>query len=615
MKWIIFCVFIFTISFSSYAQKTLVDSIKTTSTYGNQAELGEIFRRTGITFKNHGEYTKAERCYQESLKIYTDLKDSIGIGNVLNNLGLLFFTKSDNTPALEYYYKSVKLNERINNASGLTKNYLNLGDFFFYQKDFGQALKYYYRCRDALKRANNKYILASIHLGIGNILSDSDYQNRDLEIAQEEYLSALIIYQQLEDSLNVSRVYNNLGMINLKQKKYNKALDYFTNGLLIKEELNDKKGKLIAYLNIGKTLEEQEIYDQSLVNYEKGKVLAESLSDAENYLYIISNIVNVYMELGKVDSAATLFEEYNLLRDSVYTEEKSRQLTELQTQYETEKTTNELEKQKNATEEKAALNRVLLIVITSIFVLSITVVVLFLQRQKALKHLRTKEDELHRQEVSRLQKDQDIQSLRAMMDGQELERKRIAEDLHDRLGAKLSAIKLFHESSYTDTNKFDKVDEMLNETIIETREIAHNLAPSVLTKYGLIQALQDLLETLQSTNKIVVQFSHTNMEERLPVSIETALYYIVQELVTNTLRHSEADMLTISLSCHEGGMFNLCYEDNGKGFDPAGLPKDSMGLRNMRTRLAPFSGQLSIDAAPNHGATFIIDIALDQVKV
>jgi signal transduction histidine kinase len=615
MKWILCCAIGLIVNVSSPAQNAFIDSIEVASSYDGPKELGEIFRRKGIAFKNKGAYAKAAQCYNESLRIYTDLDDSASIGNVLNNLGLLYFTRSDNTQALAYYYESVSVNEKAGNNSGLINNYLNLGNFFYYQEDFSQSLKYFFLCKEHLANSRNLKMLALIHTGIGNILSHKDYEQKNIINAQEEYLSALILYQEVKDSLSVSRIYNNLGIISYTQGKYTEAINYHTKGLLTKEKLNDLKGMSISYLNIGNALKEQQRYQESLANYEKGKAIAEQLRDGVNYLHIISNIVNVHMALGNVEEAALLFQEYNVLNDSIYTEEKSRQLTELQTAYETEKTAKELEQQKIATEEKTALNRVLSFVIISLFGLVIMVVVLFLQRQKAKKHLRAKEDELHRQEVWRLQKDQDIQSLQAMMNGQEQERKRIAEDLHDRLGAKLSAIKLFHESSHTDTSKFDKVDEMLNETIIETREIAHNLAPSVLTKYGLLQALQDLLETLQSTKKLEVQFSHTNLEERLPASIETALYYIVQELVTNTLRHSEADMISISLLCHEDGMLNLCYEDNGKGFDPAGLPEDSMGLRNMKTRLAPFFGKLSIDAAPNHGATFIIDIALDQVKV
>jgi signal transduction histidine kinase len=603
------------ISNFSHAQDTLIYRIKEAYSNENQKELGEVYRKKGIKYKNKGQYSNAEKCYYESLRIYTALNDSSNVGNVLNNLGLLFFTKYDNNAALEYYYRSVKINEECKNSIGLTKNYLNLGNFFFSQKDFSLALDYYYQCREELVDINNGYLLASTHLGIGNIFSHRDYDQKQLVKAQSEYLSALHIYKQLEDSLSLSKVYNNLGTISFDQKKYVDAFNYFNQGLFIKEQINDQKGVMVTYLNMGSALEKQKDFSQSLKFYKRGKGIAKEISDAEDYLHIIYNMVNVYMELGKADSAATLFAEYNELRDSVFNEEKSRQLTELQTQYETEKTTKELELQKIATQEKTSLNRILFIVLFSLGLLSVAVIVLFLQRQKVIKKLRNKEDELHKQEVTRLQKEQDIQSLHAMMEGQQQERQRIAEDLHDRLGAKLSAIKLFHESSRADINKFDKVDEMLNETIIETREIAHNLAPSVLTKYGLVQALQDLLETLQSTNKIQTQFSSTNLNKRLPEGVETALYYIVQELVTNTLRHSGADSLSISMSCHDDGLLNLCYEDNGKGFDPSSLPKDSMGLRNMRTRLAPFAGILSIDAVPNHGATFIIDISLLELSV
>jgi len=612
MKWYLVPVFIFTISHSNNAQKALVDSIRQVSTYNSREELAEIFRQNGIAFKNVGAYNKAEQCYNESLAISKELGDSTSIGTVLNSLALFYAKSGENADALKFFYRAIEVNKRIHNRKGLTNNYLNLGNFFFLQKNFGQSLKYFFLCKEQLEKGNSR-TLASIHVGIGNILTDDDYEFNNREIAQDEYSSALVIYQQLGDSLNTSKVYNNLGRISYLKGKYDDAIDYYNKGIIIKENLKDRKGILIACLNIGNALHKRKEYAESLTYYKRGKQIAEELKDAVNYLHIISNIVNVHIALGDVDLANQLFEEYNELRDSVFNEEKSRQLSELQTLYETEKTAQELSLQKTATAEKAAQNRILVIVVISLTLLAIAVVVLFLQRQRAVKHLRVKEEELHKQEVSRLQKEQDIQSLHAMMEGQDQERKRIAEDLHDRLGAKLSAIKAFHESEQSTGNKFKKVDEMLNETISETREIAHNLAPSALTKYGLVQALKELLDTLQATNKLSTQFSFTNLEQRLPEAIETALYYIVQELITNTLRHSEADSMSITLALHEDGGLNLCYEDNGKGFDMASLPKDSMGLRNMRTRLAPFSGLLSIDSSPNHGVTFIIDISLQEL--
>lgn len=614
MKWF-FCLVTIVSYNCGFSQKGLVDSVKMGSIYENRAQLAEILRKEGIRYKNNGDYNVAEEFYQASLEESMAIGDSIGIATALNSFGLFYSKKGENSKALKLFYRAIDINKKINYQRGLVFNYLNLGNFFYYQNNFGQSLEFYYLCREQLVNKNDQSTLASIHIGIGNILSDADYSNNNLQKARNEYLSALVIYNQLTDTLNISKVYVNLGVIASSQKKYDEAIEYYLKGLRIKQTRNDHKGIIIACLNIGNALQEKKDYTQSLEYYNRGKKIAQEISDGENYFHILSNLVNVYMELGKADSAAILFEEYDALQDSIYDEEKSRQLSELQTQYETEKTSEELRQQKSATEEKEAQNRILTIVVILLTALAVAVVVLYIQRQKAVRHLRDREEELHKKELSRVQKEQDIQSLQSMMEGQQQERKRIAEDLHDRLGAKLSAIKLFHESSHSDTNKFDKVDEMLNETIIETREIAHNLAPSVLTKYGLVQALQDLLDTIHSTNKIKAQFSHTNLEQRLPEAIETALYYIVQELVTNTLRHGEAELLSINLVYHDDGTLNLCYEDNGKGFDPASLPKDSMGLRNMRTRLAPFSGKLSIDSTPDHGVTFIIDISLSQLSI
>ena len=236
---------------------------------------------------------------------------------------------------------------------------------------------------------------------------------------------------------------------------------------------------------------------------------------------------------------------------------------------------------------------------------------LFTQRQRIRGKLRDKEDQLHKQELARMEREKEIAALNAMMQGQEEGRKRIAEDLHDRLGAKLSAIKLFHESARTRDERTRKVGQLLDETIHETREIAHNLASGILTQLGLVPALEDFVNTMGATDKMDMQLSTTNLGERLPKELENALYHIVQELVTNTFRHANASAVSIQLIRHSSKALTVVYEDNGKGFDvDTPIPMNGMGLGNVRARLSLFSGKLVIDSAPGSGSTFLIDIPL-----
>lgn len=605
MKWLFFFLIIPTLFLSSYiySQQTLIDS-------SNQANLGELFRQKGIALKNQGEYNKAEEQYNVSLNIYNNLGDSIGIANVLNNLALVFSRKNENTKALEYYYKAIDLNQRIKYKKGLIKNYLNLGNFFFYQNDFDQSLEYFYLCKELLENNENSKMLALILTGIGNILSNNDYKYSNLNKAQKEYISALIIYEQLNDSLNISRIYNNLGAINFSRQKYNDAINYYIKGLSIKQKLNDQRGILVTYLNIGNALKKTEEYAQSLVYYEKGKVLAEELKDGRHYLSLLSNIVNVNMALGNIEQTTKLFDEYRELRDSIFNEEKSRQLSELQTLYETGQKEHELEKQILVNKQQTKQNQRLFwlsVILTGVILAAL---ILYYQRQKVRKHLRDKEDQLHHQELSRLEKEQEINLLNSLMKGQEEERKRIAEDLHDRLGAKLSAIKLFYESfRNTNDKRFQKIKQLLDETINETREIAHNLASATLTQFGLKLALRDFVDTIHASNKIEAHFSCTNFTARLPKKTEQALYYVIQELVTNTLRHADASSLSIQLTKYDNDTLSIVYEDNGKGFDVAKVKESGMGIKNIKARLSHVNASLTIDSNIGSGATFLMVVS------
>ncbi|MDH5476407.1 MAG: sensor histidine kinase, partial [Cyclobacteriaceae bacterium] len=341
----------------------------------------------------------------------------------------------------------------------------------------------------------------------------------------------------------------------------------------------------------------------------KAKAIAIKLQDGENYINIISNIVTVQFSLGNNEIATKLFDEYRELKDSIYSEEKSLQLNTLQTLYETGQKEEALAEQLSVNEEKTRQNQRLIIGVLVLSGLIVAIVILLFQRQRAVKRLHIKEEELHHQELVRLEKEREISALNAMMQGQEEERKRIAEDLHDRLGAKLSAIKLFHESTQTTTNeKTARVGKLLDETITETREIAHNLASGILAQFGLQMALKDLVDTIQSSDKMEAHFSCTNFDNRLNEKTEQALYYVMQELVTNTLRHAEATSLSIQLTQYDTNLLSIVYEDNGKGFDVAQVEGDSMGLKNIRARLSQVNAQLTIDASPKNGSTFLMEV-------
>lgn len=213
-------------------------------------------------------------------------------------------------------------------------------------------------------------------------------------------------------------------------------------------------------------------------------------------------------------------------------------------------------------------------------------------------------------------KESETRSLNTMLEAQELERKRLAAEIHDGIGPILSTVKLnlaAIESTLESTDKelgvkFRQSYQMIDEAADDLRSISHNLMPRILSDFGLIEALTALCEKVDTTKKISVVFIQTNMENRFNQIVELGLYRICQELINNTLKHAGANKITLQL-IHKGDHILLMYEDDGKGFDLMEL-KPGLGLLNIENRAKALAGEMHIDSQPNKGMTATIEAYL-----
>lgn len=243
------------------------------------------------------------------------------------------------------------------------------------------------------------------------------------------------------------------------------------------------------------------------------------------------------------------------------------------------------------------------IALGSIIILSIFYFLIRTYRQK--QRIALMQLDLKSREIDDLLNQQETASYAAMLEGQDHERLRIAQDLHDRLGSTLAAIKLGMQGDPVATNNQNQ--QLVDTAITEVRSIAHNLSGGNIERYGLNVALNELKRTIERTGKIRIELYLDETPLNNQLSIE--LYRIVQELVSNTLKHAQARTITIQTS-HRHDNFNLMYEDNGIGFDPA-TASQGMGIRNIRHRLAKWEGMLDIDSQPGRGSIMNINIVIN----
>lgn len=210
---------------------------------------------------------------------------------------------------------------------------------------------------------------------------------------------------------------------------------------------------------------------------------------------------------------------------------------------------------------------------------------------------------------------------RARVEAQEEERRRIAREIHDGLGQMLTALKfnieILEDSknlSADDRRRIEDTKTLLDSMMTEAREISYNLMPSVLVDFGLVPALELLLEQTSRRNNIRV-FLHVNgLEERLSPQLEVCLYRIVQEALTNIVKHAEAREAVVQI-VRSADAITLTIEDDGKGFDVQRLmlplnQRRGMGLPGIRERALSFNGKFTVESSPSRGTEIIVEIPL-----
>src|SRR5690606_14267483 len=172
------------------------------------------------------------------------------------------------------------------------------------------------------------------------------------------------------------------------------------------------------------------------------------------------------------------------------------------------------------------------------------------------RKIESQELKIKNQEVNRLLQEQEINTAQAMLAGQDQERRRIAEELHDRLGSMLATVKLhfvhvedaFEKNQVEARDQYNKAESLLDEACREVRRISHDLYSGVLMKFGLKAALEQLKETISDSAGIQVQLFSSGLKKRLTFDAEMNLYRIIQELMANTIKYSGASKISLQLN-------------------------------------------------------------------
>lgn len=239
--------------------------------------------------------------------------------------------------------------------------------------------------------------------------------------------------------------------------------------------------------------------------------------------------------------------------------------------------------------------------------------VAYYQQEQAKQHLAFRElQEQHRREL-----------MAATFRGQEEERRRLAQDLHDGIGTMLSVTKMSLNQLERQLNgdglhpylQLQKTRSMLDDTMLNVRRISRELVPTTLDRFGLLPALEELVDRANDV-ELQVELNCLEFEPDSDPVLNLMLYRITQELVNNAIRHARARHITIQLSCFESEV-RLSVLDDGVGFDFDAIMENKqggLGLRNIESRLSVVNGHVTFDVAPGRGSQIHVQVHLPDTQ-
>lgn len=575
---------------------------------GHEAFIKRMLRYYSWSLNNAGRFTESLDICNRALAIAQKNKDSAGIGSAYSAIGLVYVNMSFYQLALENYLRAMTIMQAVKDTERICYLYSAISGCYYPLKLYDKSLEYEQRSLSCLTgtgdsdRTRNSYFnLALVLKELGRYEEAYQYYQRTAELnkfSPNKILDCRIQYA-LAALMNV-------------QYKYKEAMQYAQAGINLSAALHFESGQSMCMTEKGKALMQLRRFTEARQNLQQACALAKQGGLGEELQAALDPIRFVEAALGNFDASMAYDRQYRRLIDSVFNQQSSNNIQELESKYEAARKQDEINKlqsekkiQELSLQRKSIVNAILI----GGAVTSLIIFVLFYRNYR-------QKQKLQQQRINELETEKKLAATEAVLKGEEQERTRLAKDLHDGLGGMLSGIKYSLNTmagnlvmTTENAQAFERNMDMLDSSIKEMRRVAHNMMPEALVKFGLDTALKDFCSDINKSGALKVTYQSLGMEQ---VAVEQTaaitIYRIVQELLNNTMKHAAATHAIVQLS-QTGGMLSVTVEDDGKGFDTGMLNiSKGIGWDNIRNRVDFLKGRLDVDSQPGKGTSVHIEL-------
>ncbi len=612
-----------------------------------------------------GNYNEAKAVYKEAMAEAELQGDDKKKAIVMLGQAVVADYQSDFETSIKYNLAALNFFENVNEARGIYIVLGNLGNTYIRLRQFAKAVNVLEKGislantnKDVLAQANITSSLARAYKGLGN-------KEKELELKQK----AFGIFRNAGHHQGMATVGINLGVFYADKSQIDSAKKYYYIALKSARKINNKGNIALLFNNMASMYIKIDHLDSAIYFTDSADVYAKRSGDRLAQADAFANRADIYRMQRKHQLAENFFNEYVKLKDSIYDEKMRDKVSEMEVRYETAKKEDQIailskdnsikqlelqrssleieksqslidhqhqtllinqlrlknsaqqlrnqqldakQKQQNikTLEERSKIqqleiaNRNLAVRQRNYAILGIlfTCIAIGLFSFSYYKRQKLRQENILQAEIFRQQE----LATRAVFEGEQQERIRIARDLHDSIGQMLSVVKM-NVSSVVEAN--NPTLQLVDRTITEVRHISHNLIPQQLN-FGLFNALEELCDGIASAGvtKVIFEVPVEAREVSLSQQQELSIYRIVQEVLGNMVKHAKATEITLKVFRTFSDMV-IFMGDDGTGFDTVKISESTgLGWKNITTRVRILGGRMEVQAKPMMGTRIEIVI-------
>lgn len=573
-------------------------------------EVGYIYLQ--LYYSDRGDFAQSN-LYADTAIFYLD-KDTnrfakVNLGYLLNNLGGDNIKMGDYARAIDCYTKAAEIFEKYD-PDVLSSAYGGMASVYDELLLPDKSIEYNKKAIKAAENSNNKATIGRQYLNYADrLIKKRQYSEAEAILKKTEP-----VVFETKDVISMALFYQVRGFINQYKKQFRQAIPDFKAAYQIGID-NDDKYQQIALLDplVKSLIEAGEMDEARRMN---DTLLHKSLLYNMNFgrLNAYTNMAKWYLVKNDYANAYLFLEKKTLLADSVSSDELKKKIALAEVRYklagkDREIQTLQAEKQIQNLQlrQKNILNYILVSSAVSLLIILVLFYRNYQNRQK-----------IQQQRINELEKEKQLAATEAILKGEEKERSRLAQDLHDGLGGMLSGIKHSLNNmkenlimTPDNANAFEHSINMLDNSISEMRRVAHNLMPENLLKFGLAAAMQDYCSEMQLSGMLQVHCQFMGLKDKaIDQSLSVTVYRVTQELLNNIIKHAGATQAIVQIGATEKQL-TITVEDNGKGManDEIKLAK-GIGWKNIYSRVQYHKGTVNVQSQPGKGTSVFIEFPL-----